>query len=147
MATTGYSDKLIIMKQPTSSGMLQEISTGCAVHDKNIALSTAASTGIKNHGVTVINTTHPRYIEAPVEGCKKTVVFVGTTKAMKFRTLNAFINNSTDDVVTCTFTSSTGMKRGIELNLYGASTVLWYMGVGPSVAGAGGVTLKLSSST
>jgi hypothetical protein len=146
MASTGYMN-LINHKQPSSSGQLMDVSTGCAVHDKNIALSTAASTGLKNHGVTVINTTHPRYIEAPIKGCHKVLIFKDTTKAMKVRTLNALINNSTDDVVTVTFTSSTGMKRGLKLDLYGYTTALWYMGVGPAVAGAGGVTVKLSSST
>jgi hypothetical protein len=147
MATTGYSDKLINRIQPSSSGQIEEVSTGCAVHDKNIVLSTAASTAIKNHGVCVINTTHVRVIEAPVKGCRKTVVLFNSTLAMKFRTAGATINNSTDDVVTCTFTSSTGTIKGVELNLYGYSTSQWYMGVGPTVSGAGGVTLKLSSST
>lgn len=137
----------IYREQLSSTGHKLVVSTGCSIKDENVVLSTAASTAIKNHGLCVINTTHPRLIETPVKGCKKTVIFYGSSKAMKFRTIGATINNSTDDVVTCTFTSSTGMKRGIELNLYGQSTSKWYMGVGPAVTGAGGVTLKLSSST
>lgn len=137
----------IYKEQPSSSGHSMFVSTGCSIKDENVALSTAASTAIKNHGVTAINTTHVRLIETPVKGCQKTVIFFGSSKAMKFRTISATINNSTDDVVTCTFTSSTGMKRGVEVSLYGQSTAQWYMGVGPNVAGAGGVTMKLSSST
>lgn len=142
-----YIKGTIYREQQSSTGQLMKVSTGCSVHDENVGLSTAASTAIKNHGVTIINTTHVRLIETPVKGCRKTIIFHNSTKAMKFRTISATINNSTDDVVTCTFTSSTGMKRGVELNLFGQSTAQWYMGVGCNVAGAGGVTLKLSSST
>jgi hypothetical protein len=119
-----------------------KVSSGCAIHDESIVKSTAASTAIKNHGLTFINTTHPRYIEAPVLGCRKDLVFHGTTKAMKVRTIGALINNSTDDVLTVTITSSTAKHKGHHVTLFGASTVLWYMG-----AEVGQLTLKLTSTT
>lgn len=141
MASTGYNS-LINRRQPSSSGHIMEVSTGCAIHDFNIAASTAGSTAIKNHGVTVINTTHVRLIETPTSGCEKTLIFHGTTKAMVVRTIGATINNSTDDVLQVTLTSATGKHKGFTAKLYGLSTAKWYMGVEANLVG-----LKLSSST
>lgn len=139
-----YIPRTIYREQASSSGHLMKVSTGCAILDENIAKSTAASTAIKNHGVTVINTTHPRRLEAPVEGCVKHLIFYGTTKAMKVTTIGATINTaSTDDVITVTLTSSTAKWRGAEVTLYGASASQWYMGAASMTF----ATVKLSSST
>lgn len=143
MTTTGYSNRLINQLQPSSSGQIQRVSTGCAIRDFNVVKSTAGSTAIKNHGVVFINTTHVRTIAAPCLGCRKDVIFQGTTKAMVVKTNGAKINNSTDSVLQVTLTSATGKLRGYRVVMYGASTVLWYAGI----QGAPLVTVKLSSAT
>jgi len=141
--STGYNSKLINRLQPTSSGQIQRVSTGCAVRDLNIIKSTAGSTAIKNHGVTFINTTVVRVIEAPCLGCRKDIIFQGTTKAMVIKTAGAKINNSTDSVLQVTLTSATGKLRGYRVVMFGASTALWYAGI----QGAPLTTVKLSSAT
>ena len=79
MADATVHSGIIYMGQPSSSGQTMGVSTGCTVFDENISLSTAADT-IKNHGVTVCNTTHVRTLGAPYKGVRKKVVFIGTTK-------------------------------------------------------------------
>lgn len=119
-----------------------DVSTGATIKDFNVARSTAGSTAIKNHGVTFINTTHVRAIEAPTKGCIKTLIFHGTTKPMVAKAIGAKINNTTDLAVQVTLTSATGKLEGYEVRLYGLSTTRWLMGGAPNM-----VTLKLSSST
>lgn len=123
-----YSQNTLVMRQPSSSGQIMDVTTGCSIRDKNVSVSTGGN--ISNHGFTVVNTTVVSVVAAPVLGCRKEILFQGTTKQMAIRTAGATINNSIDDVVLVTLTSATGAQRGYGITLHGASSSLWYMNAG-----------------
>lgn len=143
MADATVHSGIIALGQPSSSGHTMNVSTGCTVFDENVSLSTAAG-AVKNHGVTICNTTNVRVVDAPVKGVRKKMIFMGTTKGAYLRTGGgATINNSTDDVLAVTLASTIAATHGYPIELFGYSTAQWYMGACPSTS----VTLALSSST
>ena len=120
-----------------------------AVDDENVGESTAASTAISNYGVTRIMggaASGVWLVAEPVLGAKKTILVSNSTRVHKIRTVNATINNSTDDVISVALSSKTA-TRGIGFDLYGASTVLWYLASGLSHTSSTQMVVSLTSTT
>ena len=104
-----------------------------AVDDESVGQSTAASTGIANYGVTRLKngTSEGTWvIDAPVLGARKTIIVSDTTKIFHIKTTPASINTTGYDVLTITPAATTQYPQlGVSVDLYGASTVLWYASI------------------
>lgn len=105
--------------------------------NENISKTTAASTGVANHGVTVlqssaaitVNMNQPNRV-----GISKRIVAL-TTWVYKVRTNPAFINNSTCNQLQIS-NSSKFKWKGTTIDLVSYSTVKWYATiVAPSTVG------------
>lgn len=145
MADASFHSATIYRTQPTSTGHLGYVSTGCAWIDENVATakSTAATT-FKNHGLSVVGTTIPNLVAAPQKGIIKDVLFYGTTKAMKLKaSTGVTINNATDTVVTVTLGTTKLKEIGCPMRLVGMSTSKWWLLMSPSTS----VTVTLASAT
>ena len=99
-----------------------------AVDDESIWSRTAASTVNTNYGVTRVSATQNATFkfDTPVLGARKTVIVADTTFVMTLLWTGATINNSTDNKIVVSPTTKT-KALGYGIDLYGASTVLWYM--------------------
>ena len=102
-----------------------------AVDDESVAASTAPSTGIANYGVTRIKTATSEgtwVIDAPVLGARKKIIISDTTCMVHIKTSPAYMNTTGYDVLTITNAATTMIPEiGASVDLFGASTVLWYM--------------------
>lgn len=122
-----YHLRTIYRQQPSSSGQLMTISTGCTVYDQNVGKSTAAAT-LKNHGFTVLAPSAATVftLAAPVKGCVKEILTY-STQVIKIKTqTGGSINGST---LQNTFAISATTKlneQGVYIKFVGASTVAWY---------------------
>lgn len=83
----------------------------------------AASTALKNYGVTVLTTKGVYKIEAPSSGCHTKIIATNTTKVIKVVAGESAKFNSTDTTYSVECASA---YLGCQINLYGASTALWY---------------------
>ena len=128
--STGYHPNTIIMEQPSSSGQIQRVQSGCAIYDENVATTT--STSITNHGFTVINTTKVHTLDAPTSGCIKRILMLPSSgeKARVKTGSTAIFFNSSDDNSHCLNVkseSSKASKFGYPVTLVGASTSQWWV--------------------
>ena len=100
-----------------------------AVGDESVSATTAASTGVANYGVSLFNTKAAATytLNAPLLGSRKTVIVADTTFTQKIKTGGATINESSAaDVISVALTTATKIS-GFAVELYGASTSMWYM--------------------
>lgn len=120
---------------------------GGPVGDESVTTTTAASTAVPNYGVTLLKSTADAtyVLEAPLLGSRKTVIFA-SSYTQKVRTNGASINvNSTIDVISCQL-DPTAVDYGCAVDLYGASTSVWYMTAG-SLAASTDYTFAVADAT
>lgn len=118
----------IYRQQPTSTGQLMIVSTGAAIRDQSVVVSTAAGT-IKNHGLSVLAPSAATVftLQAPALGCRKEILTYSTL-VLKVKTASTGhkINGSTATKVYAISATTKLIKQGVMIKLIGASTVAWY---------------------
>ena len=146
MADPTYHSASIYKTHLTSTGQIQNVSTGCTIRDENVATSgSTLSTTFKNNGLSVISTTHVCTLGAPAKGVRKDIIFTGSTLQMALKMGgSATINNSTDDVVTVTLGTTKAAQIGQKMTFFGLSTAKWWLG---TAIGTSDVSITLSSAT
>jgi hypothetical protein len=118
-----------------------------AVDDESVTQSTAASTAISNYGVTRLMGGAASIIwniDAPVLGAKKTIVIANSTRIHIVKTAPATINNSSCNYLSVAL-SSKAEARGVAFDLYGASTILWYLASGVNQSSNTGLKISLTT--
>jgi hypothetical protein len=118
-----------------------------AIDDESVGSSTAASTAHTNYGVTRITSSQNAVFkfDTPVLGARKTIIVSDSTWANTLLFTGASINNATFNKITVTL-SSVLSELGYGIDLYGASTVLWYMRQGNVDINSSQVTVTFAAS-
>ena len=121
-----------------------------AVDDESVAASTAPSTGVANYGVTNIkygSSEGTWVIDAPVLGAHKKIIVSGSTCKVHIKTAPASMNTSGFSVLSIQNAATTMIPQlGASVELYGASTVLWYMSLS-AISLTSGAVVSLSVTT
>ena len=136
----------IYKQQPTSTGQVMYVSTGCKVVDENVSTAgSTLSTTFKSNGFSVISSTHVCTLAAGSKGDVKEILFQGTTLQMALKTAGGMtINNSTDDVITVLLGTTKAKEIGAVAKLTAASTAKWWLDMS---YGSSDITVTLSSAT
>lgn len=119
----------IYRMQPTSTGQQMVVSTGCGITNQNIVKSTAASTNIKNCGISILapSAASVFILGQPYKGCQKTII-THSTLVMKVKTHAAGckINGSTATKCYSIALTTINNQLGAKIDLVGYSTMEWY---------------------
>jgi hypothetical protein len=129
MADASYNAKIYRTQDSTSL----VFSTGTSLVNENVLKSTAAAT-VANYGVSIIASTLPVTLSAPIKGCEKSVIFLATTGKkgiLKTGSTAIFFNSSAgaDCVITVTANTSKVSNKGLRINLTGGSTTQWWTAI------------------
>jgi hypothetical protein len=130
MPDVTHHSRTIYKTQPSSSGQIEYVSTGCAQLDENIVKTTALAT-LKNYGVSILSATAPvsYVLAAPRKGVSK-VIRNMTTHATKIKgSTGHTVRFGTSKATVINFAAATTKMKahGRGVALRGFSTVQWYI--------------------